>query len=192
VEDPTDCEGELDPAKTDIIPTKQKIGKQSRNKRVIINVLGRSANNRKVVVASLEFPANVLKPQWLVVISKPKGNYDEKALKRTDDCGEKHKIDKIVSPAFQIDIYDEHGHLVNQFSKPFSISTLATFPSSTDKDSLCYGYLGRSPSDRWRCSSDDMLETKETKTKNSFYVQNSIDHFTTVSVVANLSTIMSY
>jgi len=150
-------------------------------------VLGRS-KDRTAVVASLEFPPNVLKPRWLVVISQPSGDYDDQALEHSDGCsggvgGDKKSKDEIVSPAFEVDVYDERDHPVKTFSEAFMLSSLASFPSSKRK-SLCFGYLEQATSDHWKCSDGRHLKTQETRSKDVHLVQNSIDHLTTVGLFA--------
>jgi len=99
-EDPSTCSGSVD-IRSDVKTSTEAIPTSSKGKTIVINISGFSGRDRqKVQLARLEFPPDVLRGGWRVVIQKPIDGYDKDALEDSNRC-DKTKSE-LASPAFQI------------------------------------------------------------------------------------------
>jgi len=80
---------------------------------------------------------------------------------------------------------------VTKFPKSFLLSSFASLKTSTDKDKVCLGYLEDKSNGAWECSSSDEFRIQSTSGKYLYYIQNRIDHFTSVNKTPFLSASLS-
>eukprot|EP01102_Stenamoeba_stenopodia_P013658 TRINITY_DN4466_c0_g1_i1.p1 TRINITY_DN4466_c0_g1~~TRINITY_DN4466_c0_g1_i1.p1 ORF type:complete len:796 (+),score=139.52 TRINITY_DN4466_c0_g1_i1:150-2390(+) len=182
VSDPSECTGAIgsgtDLSSSDVQTSVTTVSPSSEGKPVVINVV----SGDKSVVASLRFPPNILRPGWTVQIEPPVEVYNSSSsLETEDNCG---GTSELRSPAFQVTVKDKKDREVTQFAKPFTMSSFASFSSSED-NSVCFGYIDDRTSDKWKCVSKEHLKTIKTRQRGIHYVETQVDHLTTFAVLLN-------
>jgi len=193
VTDPSKCTGKSrDTISQQITPSETTIPSSSKGKEVTVNVLSTS----RVLVASLKFPSDTLQPGWVVAIA-PSTLSDSNDTRVEAACGTLTPAELVTTP-FQITgnfnnlspplyllrplpkVRDERDRLVTKFSKPFILSAFASFNDSAEVNHACFGYFIEQISESWRCSARRDFKARNTKSSDLYFLQSSINHFTTV------------
>lgn len=183
--DPSHCSGTNSNSHfddVDFVATSRFVGKAVR-----VNVL-----NGLEGVAAIDFPINALKPGWNVTIRRTNTELNSRVNSGStdeDECSrEEHRV---VSPPFQIDVFDENGDPVTQFDPPLSVSAFARLDgyyhsssgsSSNSKRKVCFGYSQDGES-VWHCPRESKLSLQDTRVKVIKFANAETYHLTTFAVL---------
>eukprot|EP01102_Stenamoeba_stenopodia_P006388 TRINITY_DN1749_c0_g1_i1.p1 TRINITY_DN1749_c0_g1~~TRINITY_DN1749_c0_g1_i1.p1 ORF type:complete len:799 (+),score=108.96 TRINITY_DN1749_c0_g1_i1:227-2623(+) len=179
VKDPSNCGGGSGSSTNQQVRSiETTIPDNSKGKPVTINIVSTSDS----VIASVKFPADTLEPGWVISVA-PSPLQDRNDSQVEGECGSVNDAELVTAP-FQITVRDQRGRPVTEFSNPFVLSSFATFKNSKSLDKSCFGYVKEHEGDDiWRCVTKKDTKTKYTRRKNLYFLQSSVDHFTTFAVL---------